>query len=69
MKVYDLEEYRQRKQLTNTLEELKDMKEQIYSECGPDEQLGYERFKRLIEIMISDKPMAQDNFDHEENSD
>ena len=67
MKVYDLEEYRQRKQLREKLSELKDMKEQVYSEYGADEQRGYERFKRLIEILVLKD--EEDNFDAEENND
>jgi hypothetical protein len=67
MKVYDLEEYRQRKQLRDKLSELEQMEDQVYLNYEVEEQVGYERFKRLIEILVlSDE---EDNFDEEENND
>ncbi len=51
MKVYDLEEYRQRKKLRDKLLELEQMEDQVYLSYDEEEQIGFERFKRLIEIL------------------
>ena len=66
MKVYDLEEYRHRKQLRDKLSELEQMANEVYLEYDAEEQVGYERFKRLIEILVLKD--EEDNFDDEEEN-
>ena len=66
MKVYDLEEYRQRKQLRDKLAELEQMATEVYLDYDAEEQVGYERFKKFIELLVLNE---EDNFDEEENKD
>jgi len=62
MKVYDFEKYRQRKQLKDKLSELEEAKSRVYSEYNASEQQGYEKFKRLIEILV----LEEEGEDYEE---
>ena len=67
MKVYDLEEYRQRKRLRDKLSELDQIEDEVYLNYDVEEHIGYERFKKLIEILVlSDE---EDNCDEEEDND
>jgi len=54
-KVIDLDAYRRKKknngQLRETLNQLEDMAEEVYDTYSEEEQIGYERFKRLLEVL------------------
>lgn len=69
-KVISLEEYRNRKNsnptLEDTLDKLDEMAEIVYSTYSEEEQLGYERFKRLIEIIQQQQANEVDDDNEEE---
>lgn len=54
-KVIDLETYRRKKKTNErfeeTLAQLDDMSEEVYTTYSEEEQIGYERFKRLLELL------------------
>ena len=70
-KVISLEEYRNKTQnpnptLEDTLDKLEEMVEVVYSTYSEEEQLGYERFKRLIEIIQQQQANEVDDDNEEE---
>ena len=54
--VIDLAEYRKQvkweQSIWEALEELEDVSDKVYEEYSEEEQLGYERYKRLLEMML-----------------
>ena len=51
MKIYDLEEYRNKKRMRETLEKLEEMSDEVYETYSDEEMIGYERFKKLLELL------------------
>jgi len=51
--VIDLETYRNKKSylIKKKLEELEEMSEIVYDTYSEEEQIGYERFKKLLELL------------------
>mgnify|MGYP003628200654 FL=1 len=51
--VIDLETYRNKKShlIKKKLDELEEMSEVVYDTYSEEEQIGYERFKKLLELL------------------
>jgi hypothetical protein len=66
MKIYDLEEYRRKKKMQETLKKLDEMSEEVYENYSDEEMIGYERFKRLLELLQLGEYDSEVEFDNEE---
>lgn len=68
--IINLAEYRKQvkweQSIWEALEELEDISDTVYEEYSEEEQLGYERYKRLLEMMLEKK--ADDDEESTEKS-
>ena len=68
MKIYDLEEYRNKKRMRETLEKLEEMSDEVYETYSDEEMIGYERFKKLLELLQLGEYDREVELENEEQS-
>ena len=62
-----LDDYREKKSdIRKKIEELEDMSSEVYSSYTEEEQIGYERFKKLLELLELGEYEPQETDDEEE---
>ncbi len=62
-----LDDYREKKSdIRKKIEELEDMSSEVYSSYSEEEQIGYERFKKLLELLELGEYEPQETDDEEE---
>ena len=62
-----LDEYREKKSdIRKKIEELEDMSSEVYSSYSEEEQIGFERFKKLLELLELGEYEPQETDDEEE---
>tara|TARA_R110002153_G_scaffold87300_1_gene215985 strand:+ start:21 stop:242 length:222 start_codon:yes stop_codon:yes gene_type:complete len=68
VKIYDLEEYRNKKRMRETLEKLEEMSDEVYETYSDEEMIGYERFKKLLELLQLGEYDREVELENEEQS-
>jgi len=62
-----LDEYREKKSdIRKKIEELEDISSEVYSSYSEEEQVGFERFKKLLELLELGEYEPQETDDEEE---